>query len=131
MEKGENMKRLLTVLLIGAVAFMPTRVQAKEPTLETRKTTFYCPESAGQITATGQTVRYGICAVDKAHMGLTAGIYSEDMTEFYGWFECLDTGGETVQNGTIDVWFPDMDSGREWLLQTEGTVKVLFINAKG
>lgn len=126
-------KRLLAVLTAVVIFTRPVQAKAEENPypLEKHKTTFYCPESAGDITSTGKKVRYGICATDKAHLGMTAGIYSEDLTEFYGWFECEDTGGESVENGTIDIWLPSMESGIEWMKKTNGTVMVQFINAKG
>lgn len=101
-----------------------------QPTLVEARTTYYSPSNSGSTTASGTTVRYGICAVAKDKVGMTALVYSTDY-ELLGIFECLDTGGKAVQRGTIDIWFPTDEEGREWIRKTNGKVLVQYIWAEG
>lgn len=93
------------------------------------KFTCYCPESCpGTVTASGESVREGIIAASKDHLGDGAMIYLEDGT-FLGFFECLDTGGNPgIKNGTvIDVWAPHMAKAKQLMRVTGGKCYVRWI----
>lgn len=103
-----------------------------QPKLELHKVTFYCPEScSGTITATGKKVRKGICAVDSEHLGMTAIVYSRDMTEVIGFWECEDTGGKAVENGVVDFWLPSMEEGQKFIQEHGNKLYIQYVDAKG
>lgn len=122
---------ILALAVICLIFASKSEVEANDqPVLVEARTTYYSPSNSGSITATGCKVRYGICAVAKDKVGMTALVYSTDY-ELLGIFECLDTGGKAVQNGTIDIWFPTDEEGREWMELTKGKVLVQYIWAEG
>lgn len=88
--------------------------------------TFYSPESCpGTITATGATVRKGIAAVTKEHIGDCAALYTLE-GEFIGYFECLDKIG-TGASKVIDVWMPSDAEGYDMIAQYGDKVRVNWI----
>lgn len=100
-----------------------------------RTTAYTAPE--GKSTATGHPVRYGVVGVNSKYLcsyGGTewcAAIYSEDGTEFFGYFDCYDTGPDADNQTLIDVYHPDLDGCQEWMEKTGGYVLVKFIKAEG
>lgn len=103
-----------------------------EPEQKEMKLTCYCPESCpGTTTATGKKVRKGICAVDKAHLGATAIVWTKD-GEFVGFFECEDTGGQPIKDGyVIDIWMPSLEEATEFICEYGSDVLVQFVWAEG
>lgn len=105
-------------------------------------TTAYCE---GEVTATGTRVRYGICAVKKEWLGLTAEVYAckpdGEMGELLGYWECLDTGfggdadgdgvGSIQEGRCIDMYFPNLDECQEWMRRTGGKVYVRLLRLEG
>ena len=93
------------------------------------KVTCYCPEScAGEITASGTKVRYGICATEE-HMGDCAMIYytnDDKQLEFLGYFECLDRIG-TRSPYVVDIWTENLDKAKEIMTITKGQIYVMWI----
>lgn len=89
--------------------------------------TAYCIN--GQ-TATGCYTRTGICAGKREWFGKTLAVYLDDngkAGEFLGYYECLDTGGETISTGRVlDIWMPTENecfafgSRRIWIAVIEG-----------
>lgn len=89
--------------------------------------TAYCIN--GQ-TATGCYTRPGICAGKREWFGKTLAVYLDDngeVGEFLGYYECLDTGGETIRTGRVlDIWMPTesecfaFGSRRIWITVIEG-----------
>lgn len=62
-------------------------------------------------------------------IGKTAGIYSEDMKEFYGWYEITDTGDKDIKKGKqLDIWMETEEECFEWGVKK---VKVQIIDAVG
>lgn len=135
-------KRIIAVLMTATLFCSSLTVQAKgfEPTNENgfiriRTTAYTAPE--GKSTATGHPVRYGVCGVNKRWLcsyGGTewcAAIYSEDGTEFFGYFDCFDTGADSENQTLIDIYHPDLDGCQEWMEKTGGYVLVKFIKAEG
>lgn len=138
-------KRILTTILSLALT-LPLVAQAKgiEPDevndFKKMHTTAYCQ---GTTTALGHKVRKGICAVDKGHLGenWVAVVYSADGTEFYGYYECLDTGfggdadgdgvGSIEEGKCIDIYFPTYEECKEWMKKTKGKCLVKYIWAEG
>ena len=115
------------ILALLFIYYGPVHADAAE--LERMRFTCYCPESCpGTVTASGQTVREGIIASSRDHMGDGAMIYLNDGT-FLGFYECLDTGsGAGLRNGTaIDVWTPNLQKAKELMRLTEGEVMVTWI----
>lgn len=112
--------------------------------------TAYC---TGEITASGEPVREGICAVAREYMGLTALVWTIDDNgkpkDFIGYFECLDTGygretGEgqskifpdktkgTIEAGQcIDIYYDNIDKCYDFMELTRGRVYVRFLYAVG
>lgn len=69
-------------------------------------------------------------AADKAHIGRTAALYTEDM-ELIGYFECKDTGGEAIQSGMrIDVYRDNDESLTEWVNNYGDYVFIEWIGGK-
>lgn len=99
----------------------------------------------GEITATGNHTRRGICAVRKEWIGKTALVWKcEDestMGEFLGIWECLDTGfgadsdgdgvGSIQEGRVIDMYFPTPEEVAEWMEITGGRVYVQMVDAEG
>ena len=72
-------KLIKPVLCLLFVFSMASTVMAKES--KEYLFTCYCPESCpGTITATDETVREGICAANKSHLGECAMVYLTDGT---------------------------------------------------
>lgn len=139
------MKRRILTALVGIITITfltsPTTSRARngyidqsalfeseEVEFQTMLTTAY---KLRGITATGTSTHEGICACNP-HVGEVALIYTED-GEFLGSYECCDTGSTNgLINGTvIDVWQPDMDACKAWMLKTGGRVKVCWISGVG
>ena len=76
--------------------------------------TAYC---YGTTRCDGKPVRKGICAAKPEWYGKTAAIYEDAggvPGEFIGYYECLDTGGDSIKNGdVIDIYSPS----EEWCIQ--------------
>lgn len=137
------LKKIIQVIVIATVtAFVlayAIEANAQEPEIKTMYLTCYTAKE-GAITATGATVREGICAVSKDKLGYTALIWCED--EFIGYFECLDTGfggdadGDgigSIENGTvIDIYRDNLDRCKEMMKLYGGKkLKVQFVKAEG
>lgn len=122
----------ILILLFGSSA-RAEELETKEPELKEMAATIYC---TGKTTADGSKAREGICAVDPENMGKTVLIYTLER-ELIGIFEAKDTGGRTIQNGTvIDVFFESRESGQHFIEETykdgaKGRVLVQFIDAEG
>lgn len=73
----------------------------------------------GEVTASGQKVRKGICAGRKEWLGLTCIIYADDNGEpgdYIGIYEMLDTGSDSrIREGKcIDIYMPEKETCLEW-----------------
>lgn len=120
------MKKIIA-LMLGVFALVAPVQQAKAEELKDMYITCYCPESCpGEITYTGAHVREGIAAVTEEHIGDAAVIYTLD-GECLGIWECLDKIG-TGKSNVIDIWVPSMDKVKGYMEQTQGKVKVTFID---
>lgn len=116
------------ILALLFIYYGPVHADAAE--LERMRFTCYCPESCpGTVTASGQTVREGIIASSRDHMGDGAILYLEDGT-CLGIYECLDTGGSrALINGTaVDVWAPSLEKAQELMELTGGVIYVTWID---
>lgn len=131
------MRQIITALILATLVTMQVSAKGITPDnengLKEIKTTAYCQ---GTTTASGQKVRYGICAgqdwmVDDGNW--VALIWSEDGTEFYGYFEVLDKGGtDAIKDGyVIDVYFPTYEDCKQWMKETNGKCLVKYIQAEG
>lgn len=103
-------KKRISILLAITILILATfesNASDEEAVLIKGHATSYCLKGT---TASGQTVRKGICANGhKEWLGKTIVIYQRlpdgRVGEMIGVYECLDTGcGKSV----IDVWCPDM-----------------------
>jgi len=132
------MKKRILAILMCFVLGVPMVCNAKgitpgeENEVSKIKTTAYC---VGTTTASGTPVRYGVCAADDEHFGKNwvAMIWTEDGSEFLGYFECEDKGGtEAIHKGyVIDVYCPTYDECVEWMKKTNGKCLVKFVWAEG
>ncbi len=87
----------------------------------------------GEVTASGQEVREGICAGKREWLGLTCIMYEDDGGKpgaCIGIYEMLDTGGEPrIKDGScIDVYMPGREECLEW---GRRTVWVQLVEAEG
>ena len=119
-----------------------TQVFCKEDTEPRKiKTTAYYQ---GEITATGCKPRKGICATDRAHLGMTAIVYADNngqIGEILGYWECLDTGKGSDNDGdgvgaieegyVVDMYFPTLEECQEWMRLTEGKIFIQYVEADG
>ena len=143
---------MAVLLLAAAVLWTSLPVRAEEDaarihSVETGEvfpilTTAYCH---GAVTATGQAVRPGICAVREEWIGKTALVWACDssgtMGEFLGFWECLDIGfgadsdgdgiGSIQEGRVIDMYFPTPEEVQEWMEITGGKVYIQMIDAEG
>lgn len=147
------MKRKITALLLAAALLWTSLpVSAREDQEQIRLaeegqvvrmlTTAY---HHGEITATGNRTRRGICAVRREWIGKTALVWectdSDTMGEFLGFWECLDTGfgadsdgdgaGSIEEGRVIDMYFPTQEEVQEWMEITGGRVYVQLVDAEG
>lgn len=139
------MKKLVSLLVAVALLLMPQQLEAKRTfpcawdgieeifaweyysTPQILRATVYCE---GQITCTGDKVRYGIIAARREWVGKTATLWkvNEDGTlgDIIGYFDILDTGagidrdhdgkGETIKKGlSIDVYCPGYNAAMQWV----------------
>lgn len=133
-------KRIMTLMLL--LPLLGSNVSAKEITpdqenelVRIRTTAYTCEE--GRTTATGHPVRYGVVGVNSKYLCSYNGtewctaIYSEDGTEFYGYFDNYDCGLDAKNQTLIDVYFPTLEECQEWMEKTGGYVLVKFIRAEG
>lgn len=145
-------KRILALICAAAVLWTSLPVKAEEDAQRIQSaeageafpimTTAYCH---GKVTATGQAVRPGICAVREEWIGKTALVWkcenSDSIGEFLGFWECLDTGfgadsdgdgmGSIQEGRVIDMYFPTQEGVQEWMETTGGRVYVQLIDAEG
>lgn len=145
------MKKMMALLLVAVLwTSLPVRAQedaerirlAEDGQVIRMFTTAY---HHGEITATGNRTRRGICAVRKEWIGKTALVWkcedSDTMGEFLGIWECLDTGfgadsdgdgmGSIQEGRVIDMYFPTQEEVQEWMDITGGRVYVQLIDAEG
>lgn len=87
----------------------------------------------GEVTASGQEVRPGVCAGKREWLGLTCIVYEDDggrLGDYIGIYEILDTGGEErVRKGEcIDIYMQGEEECMEW---GRRKVWVLLVEADG
>lgn len=145
-------KRMTALILAAAVLWTSLPVRAEEDVERIRSveageafpilTTAYYH---GRVTATGSGLHRGICAVREEWIGKTALVWecknSDTMGEFFGYWECLDTGfgadsdgdgiGSIQEGRVIDMYFPTPEEVQEWMEITGGRVYVQLIDAEG
>lgn len=90
------------------------------------------------ITASGQQVRHGICAMhDKELIGKTVIIYKRlpdgSIGETIGIYEVLDTG---CKKNVVDVWCEDLEECQEFMNKVyedgcKGKIWIQIIEAEG
>ncbi len=84
-----------------------------QPTYFEVEATAYCD---GEVCCRGEIPRMGICAGKPEWYGNVIALYENKNGlpgEFIGYFECLDTGGQSIREGkVIDIYNPS----REWCL---------------
>ena len=146
------MRKLTALCLASAVMWTSLPVRAQEDLERTRLaeegqvfkmlTTAY---HHGTVTAMGQHPGRGICAVRKEWVGKTALVWkctdSDELGEFLGIWECLDTGfgadsdgdgvGSIQEGRVIDMYFPTQEEVEEWMAVTGGKVYVQMVDAEG
>lgn len=121
-------KKLLMIVMV--LCLLPINASCMTiDGLEEIKCTAYC---VGEVTANGAKVHEGGIAASKEHMGDVAELYTLD-DEFLGYFEVNDAGGtDAIRNGyVIDVYRENYDRCVEWMIKTQGKVKVRWIKGKG
>ncbi len=87
----------------------------------------------GEVTASGQEVRTGICAGKREWLGLTCIVYADDggkPGDYIGIYEILDTGGASrIREGKcIDIYMDGRDACLEWGIRD---VWVQIVDADG
>lgn len=134
------LKRSVAIILTLIIALNTYHANAKgvcvdeDNEISEIKTTAYTSKKDA-ITYSGKKVREGICAgakwmVDEGDW--VAMLWTVDGTEFLGYYELLDLGGEPIRKGyVIDVWFEDLDQCKEWMEKTEGKALVKYVKAVG
>lgn len=121
-----------TIVIFYSLAISCFVANAKENDSEFIKmeATAYC---TGKVRCDQGYVREGICATDAKHYGMIACIYDMNadgtVGDFIGYYECLDTGGESIKNGdVIDIYNPSYD----WCIEFGSRdVLVKFIDGNG
>lgn len=128
-------KRVLSVLIILTLLYaIAKKAEAKTDLSYMVGSGFWQVEATAycdceQPTASGQLVRYGICATAKDLMYKTIAIYDKDMN-LIGYFESLDTGGDSrIREGkVVDIWLPTYEECVEFGRQR---VFIEVIDAEG
>lgn len=106
----EHLMFLLTCILILLTFYIfGLKINAKGIELVPMDATAYCDQG---ITASGEHVRVGICAMRKDFIGKTAIVYSQEdgvVTGLIGIYEIKDTGGhELIKTGKcVDIYMLD------------------------
>ena len=134
--------KILAATLVTSLMILsnPISVNAdEEPQLIKARATAYCLSGT---TASGQTVRDGVCAGKKEWLGKTILVYKRlpdnsvgDLIDIY---ECLDAGGtEAIKTGkVIDVWCEDYSSCKDFMNLIyedgcEGKIYIQVVDAVG
>lgn len=131
----QRMIEFLVIILFLDILFLTIKAignydePEEEPVIFKVKATAYC---TGTTTATQCRVREGIIAGKPEWFGKVAAIYEADgdnLGEFLGYFECLDTGGEAIKQGkVIDIYNPSYD----WCIDFgEKDVYMILIDGEG
>lgn len=126
--KGMALMVLLFTALHGSMEAAAETVEGGS--LFRIESTAYC---YGEITASGQQVREGICAGKKEWIGLTCILYADDggkPGDYIGIFEILDTGGdERIRDGRcIDLYMENKSDCIEW---GRRNVWIQLVDARG
>ncbi len=87
----------------------------------------------GEVTASGQKVRPGICAGKREWLGLTCIVYEDDggkIGDCIGIYEVLDTGGASLirEGKCIDIYMEEREACVEWGIRK---VWVQLVDAEG
>ena len=141
------MKKWMLTLRIGLsiILFLQSGLttQAKEAAgLQKIRATCYCHSG---ITASGQYTREGIIAGKKDWLGKAVALYEcdgEELGEFIGYFEVLDTGagidtdgdgkGDTIKNGkSIDIYKYTLNDCKAFVAEYGDYVFMKLIDAEG
>ena len=112
MKKDTILFLLTCVLILLTFYIFGLKINAKEIELIPMDATAYCDQG---ITASGEHVRVGICAMRKDLIGKTAIVYSQEngvVTGLIGIYEIKDTGGhELIKTGKcVDIFMWDKNS---------------------
>lgn len=78
---------MITVFSLS-ICLTPLKTDSAEKLLN-MESTAYC---TGTTCYDGSPVRKGIASASKQMLGMDVAIYSDDLSEFYGWYEIKDTG---------------------------------------
>ena len=134
------MKRLLALSLIFSL-FFPQKVIASE--LQKKRCTCYLDSG---ITASGCYTRPGVIAGRREDFGKVAAIYrcdtGDQMGEFIGYFEFLDTGagidtdgdgkGDSLIKGlSVDIYMSNETEMNDFISEYGDYVYIKYIDAKG
>lgn len=138
-----------TLTLCGALSIIlflltATTTRASDGAgLQKIRATCYCHSG---ITASGQQTREGIIAGKKDWMGKAVALYrcseGDELGEFNGYFEILDTGagidtdgdgkGDSIKRGkSIDIYKYTLDDCKEFIADYGDYVYMKLIDAKG
>lgn len=121
------------IVFLALVLMMVFAYECKAEEMQEVRMTCYCPESCpGTITASGATVREGILACSREHLGQVAMLYTLE-GDLIGIYECLDTGGSKgLKAGTqVDVWKPSLTEARKFIRTHGERVLVKWVDGKG
>ena len=139
----------LTLTLGGAVSIILFLLTAINTTasdgdeLQKIRATCYCHEGT---TASGQHTREGIIAGKKDWMGKAVALYrcseGDELGEFIGYFEILDTGagidtdgdgkGDSIKRGkSIDIYKNTLDDAKAFVREYGDYVYMKLIDAEG
>lgn len=118
---------LAAILTLAAAANTALAQDKPEPAYMEMEATAYC---YGTLRCDGNPVRKGICAGKPEWYDKLAVVYENKdgkPGELIGFYECLDTGGQEIQDGkTLDVYIPDEEACRSF-----GRRKVLVLLVDG
>lgn len=117
---------LISILLF--FVFCDAEAFNEQPYFFEVEATAYC---YGETRCDGKPVRSGICAGKKEWYGKVLALYENDNGnpgEFLGYYECLDTGGDSrIKEGKcVDIYNPS----KEWCINF-GRKKVLAVIIEG
>lgn len=118
---------LVVIIVNGALFVSYAENKDDHPEYIRVLATAYCD---GTLRCDEKPVRQGVIAGKPEWYGKLIAVYEDndgELGDFIGYFECLDTGGEAIQNGrVVDIYNPS----REWCMNF-GRKNVIIVIIEG
>lgn len=115
----------IAALFLTTMTMFGTEIEPEEV-----KISCYLP--TGNKTYDGTVPYYGLCAVNKEHLGDIALLFDADMN-FIDMYEVRDIGGNKLlrQGKAIDVFQENMEDARQFIRENGDHGYVIWITAEG